>query len=280
MKRFISLVFVYAFVVLLLLLPGELYKMYFIEKFETIAGYETRVAVKKSKTKTSKKVKRLILGDSTGHALYPTENEYDNVVSLACNQAITMAGHYFLLKNYLETNVLNLPEEVILLYSPYSLSNNVDKFAYQYFLKNFPLLEYRSLYSNHLYTRIQSIPWYWTANLPFIRTSDYTPRKSVPILDDSQNISVLSLEYLLLLDSLTNSYHIPLYMYSPPMRDDRKQEISRRLDDLRVVCKNNLSDLVKTYIESVTYTSYSNFCDDVHLIDSAVPKDYLQILNE
>mgnify|MGYP003312092401 CR=1 FL=1 len=101
MKRFISLVFVYAFVVLLLLLPGELYKMYFIEDFETIAGCEIRVAEKKSKTKTSKKVKKLILGDSTGHALYPTENEYVNILSLACNQAITMAGQYFLGKLYI-----------------------------------------------------------------------------------------------------------------------------------------------------------------------------------
>ena len=280
MKRFFAIVFIYVLVVFLLLLPGELYKMYFMEDFESIAGYEIRVAEKNSKTKTSKKVKKLILGDSTGHALYPTENEYNNAVSLACNQAITMAGQYFLLKNYIETNINNLPKEVILLCTPFTLSNDVDIYAYQYFLKSFPIKEYKFLYSDYLYERIRSIPFYWTANLPFIQTSNYTPRVSIPQQQDIQNISNVSIEYLLLIDSLTTTYNIPFVMYPTPVREDKQEEIQAMQNDFIQTGEDNLNHIMLPYFDKIIFYPSDCFYDRVHLYNDFIPVDYLNIMND
>ena len=280
MKRFIYKVLVYSVVVLLLLLPNELYNMYIVDNFEHLAGAEVRAAVKKSKTKINKKIKTIIFGDSTGHSLYPTENEYENIVSMTCNQAITMAGHYFLLKNYIENNADNIPEEVILLYTPFSLCNDVDEYAYQYFLKSFPVLEYKSIYTNHLSSRIKSIPLYWTANLPFIQTSNYTPRISVPKQQSIQAVSQITLEYLLLIDSLTKAYDISFSMYATPIRDDKKNEVIEIQDDFKTIAKEHLNHILLPYFESVVYYPHHLFFDRVHLYNDFIPLDYLNILKD
>lgn len=281
MKKFIFVILVYILVVLLILLPGELYNMYVLYDLDNNnTGLEVRVSIKKSKTKTRKRIKKIILGDSTGNALYPPEKEYDNVVSLATNQAITMAGQYFLLKNYIETNIDNLPEEIVLLCTPFMLSNDVDIYAYQYFLKSFPLKEYKPLYTDYLNERIQSIPLYWTANLPFIQTSDYTPRISIPEQQDIKKISNISIEYLLLIDSLTMVHKIPFVMYPTPVREDKQREINTMQNDFRMSGDNKLNHIVLPYFEKIIFYPNEYFSDRVHLYNDFLPVDYLNILND
>ena len=279
MKRFISLICIYVIAVLVMTLPLEIYKIVTGVYFGDIPGGEVRTSVKVSKTRTYKKVKKLILGDSTGHALYPSEKSYDSIVSLACNQAITMAGHYFLLRNYLETNPENLPEEIIILFTPMTFGNDVDRYAYQYFLKPFPIHEYKSEYTKHLYDRIKTIPCYWTANIPFIQTSGYTPRIAIPANEKRQNMSVLTDEYLLKIDSIAKKYNIPLQMYSTPVRDDCKKKTEIIIKDLQRVCPKQLQQMINTYILRISYYSSDLFIDDVHLKQSDIPYDFLGILN-
>ena len=145
MRRFISITCLYLLALLFVTLPPEIYKIATDAGYGNAPGGEVRAAVKVSKMRTNKKIKKLIMGDSTGHALYPSENQYDSIASMACNQAITFAGQYFLLKNYLDTNKDNLPQEIILLVTPESFGNDVDQYAYQYFLKPFPIVEYHSI---------------------------------------------------------------------------------------------------------------------------------------
>ena len=279
MKRFISIVCIYFFCFLLIILIPEEYKIITNAELEKdVPGEEVRAAVRSSKTKTNKKIRKLIIGDSTGHTLYPSEKTYDGVVSFACNQAITMAGHYFLLKNYLETNHENLPNEIIILFTPETFGNDVDMFAYQYFLKPFPILEYKSLYTKHLYDRIKTIPLYWTANLPFIQTSGYTPRIAVPANEERENLSELSAEYLLKIDSITKRYNVPYKMLSTPVRDDCKELTERRIEDLLRVCPEQLVQQMNAYTQSIPYYPSELFFDHVHLNDTETPKDYLGIL--
>lgn len=279
MKRFISIICIYIFVVLLVVIPPEIYKIVNNLDLGSIAGSEVRAAVRVSKTKTNKKVKKLILGDSTGHALYPSEKTYDSIVSMACNQAITMAGHYFLLKNYLEANEENLPNEIVILFTPGTFGNNVDVYAYQYFLKPFPVREYKSLYTKHLYERIKTIPLYWTANLPFIQTSNYTPRMSIPANEERQNMSELSMEYLLNIELLAKEYGVPFRMQSTPVRDDRRVTIEAIKKDLRKACAKHLYIEMESYIQSIAFYPSDMFFDEVHLNDEDTPKDYFGILN-
>ena len=279
MKRFISIICLYLLTVLLVILPPEIYKIVTDANYGNAPGGEVRAAVRVSKTKTNKKIKKLIMGDSTGHALYPSEKEYDSIASMACNQAITFAGQYFLLKNYLETNKDNLPQEIIFLATPESFGNDVDQFADQYFLKPFPILEYKSLYTDHLYSRIKTIPFYWTANLPFIQTSGYTPRVSVPAYTERIHLSELTYEYLVLIDLITKEYNVPFRMVSTPVRDDNQQGIEKVSQDLRTIGSKRLAHLLEPYIESITFYPSELFFDHVHLKDTETPKDYLGILN-
>ena len=279
MKRFISIICLYLLALLLVTLPPEIYKIVTDSSYGNVAGGEVRAAVKVSKTKFNKKIKKLIMGDSTGHALYPSENQYDSIASMACNQAITFAGQYFLLKNYLENNKDNLPQEIIFLATPESFGNDVDIFAYQYFLKPFPILEYKQLYSEHLYSRIKSIPFYWTANLPFIQTSGYTPREAIPAYTKRIHLSELTYEYLVLMDEIAQEYNVSFHMLSTPVRDDRQQEIELVLQDLKTIGSNRLSHLLEPYIKSISYYPSNLFFDQVHLEDTATPEDYLGILN-
>ncbi|MBR1473306.1 MAG: hypothetical protein IJ602_03495 [Paludibacteraceae bacterium] len=278
MKRFISAICIYLLAVLLIVLPPELYEIFTDADYGNAPGGEVRAAVRVSKTKTNKKIKKLILGDSTGHALYPSEKEYDDIVSMACNQAITFAGQYFLLKNYLETNKDNLPREIIFLLTPESFENDVDKYAYQYFLKPFPIREYKLLYTKHLYSRIKSIPLYWTANLPFIQTSGYTPRVAVPAFTERTSMSELTSEYLVLMDSITKEYRVPFELYATPVRDDRVEQIEKISLDLQNGNLYYLSHLLKPYIETINYYPSKLFLDPVHMNDNDTPKDYLGIL--
>lgn len=240
----------YLMVILAIVLPVELYKMFHEQDDSKIPGYEALIAVRISHTHTNKAVKRLILGDSTARLFYPVWQDYDNMVSLACNQAVTMAGQYFLLKNYLETNADNLPGQIVLIYTPFSLSNDVDKYAYQYFLKPFPTSEYQSLYTKHLKERIESIPFYWTANWPFIQTSGYTPRFAVPDEEIATPLSELTYEYLIRIDSLAKEYNIPWEMCSTPVRDDRAQEVEQIISALKQKT-GVLAPVMQNYIQSI-----------------------------
>ena len=254
----------YVMVILAIVLPVELYKMFHEQDDSKIPGYEALIAVRVSHTYTNKAVKRLILGDSTGRLFYPVWQDYDSMVSLACNQAVTMAGQYFLLKNYLETNADNLPGQIVLIYTPFSLSNDVDKYAYQYFLKPFPPSEYQSLYTKHLKERIESIPFYWTANWPFIQTSGYTPRFAVPDEEIATPLSELTYEYLIRIDSLAKKYNIPWEMCSTPVRDDRAQEVEQIISALEQKT-GVLAPVMQNYIQSIRYYPAEYFQDATHL---------------
>ena len=91
MKRFISIICLYLLALLLVTLPPEIYKIVTDSSYGNVAGGEVRAAVKVSKTKFNKKIKKLIMGDSTGHALYPSENQYDSMPTAIHEHKVTQS---------------------------------------------------------------------------------------------------------------------------------------------------------------------------------------------
>lgn len=275
MKRFVLKICMYMAVLLMIVVPVEIFHLR--QMGDNVPGGEVRCAIHRSKTKVTRHIKKLIIGDSTGHALYPCEQEYDSIVSMACNRAVTMAGHYFLLKQYLETNSDNLPDEVILLMSPFSFSNDLDKYAYQYFLKPFPMKEYKHLYTKHLMERVQSIPLYWSANWLFIRSSGYTPRTSVPSQVDEMAMSKVSYEYLLKIDSITHHYNVPFRIVCTPVRSDRVTDVQKFVDEVLSPRYSSIIKIMTPYVESIQYMDADCFSDEVHLHKEKLPYDFLEI---
>ena len=279
MKHFIQKTLIYITVVLLIIIPVDIFKIYSQNYVTTVVGSEVYCAISKSHKKG--KVKKLILGDSVGCQLYPCEKEYDSILSLACNQGITLAGQYFLLKNFIESNRDSFPDEVVLLITPFSLGNDVDKHAYQYFLKPFPSYKWSEEYTEHLKQRIHSIPFYWTANMPLIQTSSYTPKWAIPSSPSiKKSMSPLSYQYLLKMDSLANANNIDFRMISTPVRDDRKNDIVSFWENLPTEYMSHLSELLEPYKESVMYLPSEWYSDHLHFVGEKTPDDYLNLLSE
>ena len=283
MKCFLKKILLYIVIVLLIAVPVDIFKMHLLKQGVPIlgatkTGLEGFCAIGNSQKVG--KVKKLLLGDSVGRQLYPCDKEYDSILSLACNQAITMAGQFFLLKNYIETNVEDLPEEVILLITPFSLTNDVDKYAYNYFLKPFPPYIFSEQYTKHLKQRIHSIPYYWTANLPFVRTSSYTPKLAIPSFQSVKSVSKLSYEYLLKMDSIANANNIVFRMVSTPIRDDRQDYIASFWENLSPEYMSSLSGLLQPYRSSIIYLPSDWYVDEIHFFNKKIPNDYLNLLAE
>jgi len=277
MKHFLKKTLLYIIVVFLIIVIVEVFNFYTQEHKMNGMGSEIYYAIDKSKTK--KRAKKLVLGDSVGNQLYPCPKDYDSVVSLACNQAITMAGQYFLLKNYFEANAETLPEEVILLMTPFCLCNNVDQYAYHHFLKPFPRYEYSDLYTDYLTQRIHSIPLYWSANLPIIRSSAYTPQWAVPSSPYfTPSVSPLSYEYLLKMDSISMSHNVSFRIISPPLRNDRRDDVDTFWAELPSEYVPELSGILQPFKESITFLPSRLYVDGVHFSKENVPADYLKLL--
>lgn len=82
----------------------------------------------------------VILGDSVCAQLWPYREDSPNISHLGCNQAITPAGTYMLLKKYLEHNPQT--KEVFYIVRPQSLGNDLNlNYTYQYFVIPFINME-------------------------------------------------------------------------------------------------------------------------------------------
>ena len=138
-----------------------------------IPGSEIYISIKKSKRNTP--ITKLIIGDSTANQLFNNCDDENDIYSLACNQAIGVCGHYFLLNNFLQAG--NSPEEVYLIYNALSFNNNLDQiYTYNYFLKPFYKNEYKSLMSLTIQEQIKKIPYYQICQFPPILTSSWSPK--------------------------------------------------------------------------------------------------------
>lgn len=276
-KQFIFKIILYLIIIVCMILPIEIHKLLsFSVNFDEINGYEIYVSINKSKSKT-KKYKILLLGDSVGRQLYNNEKEHDDIYSLACNQAISMAGQYFLLHNYFEYNRDSLPEKVILLCTPLTLSNNLDKYAYHYFLKPFYTNEYKQLFSEPLISRVKQIPFYWTTQFPLIKTSNYSVNYELG-KGDYEVVSPITRYYLNKIIDECKINNIGFQIFSTPSKKSRKSYIEHKYSKA-IICHEfeNIRFDFSGFFNSFIFLPDSCFVDDVHFKNDYIPSDYLKL---
>lgn len=255
-------------VVIIVLITGAIYSSWFTYKLITgeykkeLPGDEIYNAIEKSKKKT--KIKRLILGDSTGFQLFNNYDPDDVFYSLACNQAISVAGQYFLLLNFLNSG--NHPECVYMIFNPFGLKNNLDqKFTYHYFIKPFYTSEYKPLMTNTVQQQIEKIPYYWASQIPNIKASTWAPTYKTP--DNPQDsvlfMSQISREYLNKIDSLSQVHSFRLIIYPTFASEANKQRINNlRGEDLNdITCSSQFCN----FFDNITFFDDSLFVDGLHL---------------
>ena len=244
-------------------------------RFPTFNGREVFHAISLSKKKTGKSL--LIMGDSVCQQLYPSQWTYPDAVSLSCNQAVTMAGHYFLLRNYLKVNADALPKQVVFVCTPLCLQNDLDEFSYQYFLKPFFTREYKPLFSERLMERVREIPRYRTARLPFIRVSNHAIAYELEPEDDFELVSPVSREYLREMYRLASSKGVSFSLVCTPLRESLVIWTQTAVDTAE---KNGELDteLLDSYRESILAYPDSLFRDERHFLPGSIPADPLHLI--
>ena len=234
-------------------------------------GIEIYSAIRKSKLKSVKKT--LLLGDSVGKQLFSKDNK--NYNSLTTNQAISIAGNYFLLKNYL--NAGNTIESLVIIYHPQSFLNNLDqKFTYHYFLKPFFNNYYNKYFSNNLFTQIKKIPNKNYLSIPSIKATNWSPsfhlsNKSITTeTDDVDNyvknksyyLSPISIEYLNMIKSLSIKHRFSIKLLPPPISTNKKINLISFQNETE---KTDLIEEFKFYLNNLYYIDDNYFVDGIHL---------------
>lgn len=226
----------------------------------TLPGHEIYNAIGKSKKKTDKK--KLIIGDSTGHQFFNNYFDDDSIYSLACNQAVGMCGHFFLLDDFLKSG--NRPKSIYMIFNALFLSNNLDQnFTYHYFLKPFYNDDYKERMSETVIKQIKKIPSYKISQIPRIRTTKWAP-KYYPC-KEFYLLSPISNEYLLKIDSLRNIYGFDLYLIPSPVPKTKKKEIEDLVKQNFNEVDSRLRELLHRYVDGITYMDDSCFFDGTHL---------------
>ena len=274
MKQFIIKTISFFLIASIALTSFELYEINYRKKYMMkVIGSEVYWSILKSKTK--KQVKKLLLGDSVAKQLYDNYEYNDSIYSLCCNQAVTMAGHYFLLNNFLETNKDQLPEEIIMMYFPFSLVNNVDMYAYNYLLKPFYNDEYKKLMDDYLLEQIKKIPFYYISQFPFIKTSNYSPEYYLEYEKEGL-FSTVSKIYLEKIVQLCNEKNVAFRFEPAPIKEGNKETV-----EYYKQIKTNLpdigSEMLDYYFENIRYFEDSLFRDFGHFKREYIPHDYLNL---
>lgn len=260
MRRFILETLLYIFLLVVILIGYDYYYYESGQFIEKMNGKEVYFSLRQSKTKHYRK--KIMIGDSVGHQLFPSAQDNDTVAYMACNQAVTMAGMYFLLQNYIETNRDSLPTEAILLCTPDALHNDLDIYSFQYFLKPFKQSEYSKWTTPLLRERIHDVRLWWASELPFVRTSNFTTTYSLSHADYIQ-VSPLSAEYIIKMDSLLTANNIAFVMRSVPLKDIYQEKIDVALQ-ASLQAGELPEHIYQPYIQSVSYMPSSAYVDHCH----------------
>ena len=224
------------------------------------------------KSKQRKKSKVLILGDSVGSQLFPNNTTKSNKInSLACNQAIGIAGQYFLLNNYLLAG--NKIDTVYLIYNPISFKNNLhSKLTFNYFLKPFYNDEYEFLFTNAVKKQIKKIPYYNLSQIPNIKISIWSPDFNPYDIPDYSFLSPVSVENMKKIRELSYKYKFKLIVLPPPISINNKVRIEKiNREEIKI---NKLEDVFNNYFNNIIYLDGSKFKDGIHLIS---PKTIINI---
>ncbi|MHC1775946.1 MAG: hypothetical protein AB9834_11090 [Lentimicrobium sp.] len=260
MKKFIldCILFIIIAFPILTLVPNYLV---LTDKYKTkVAGKEIYHSIFKSKQK--KKSKKILIGDSVCNQLFPNTKNNGTINSLACNQAISMVGHFILLNNYLNTG--NKVDTVILIYAPISFMNNLNQiYTYHYFLKPFYTEEYKPLFTKTVNEQIQKIPYSNFCRFSNILTSNWAPNFTSTDTIKYSFLSPISVEYLIKIKKLSIKYNFKLIILPTPTALSEKPEIEKI--DKNEIVNNNLEREFENYFTKIIYLDDSIFTDGIHL---------------
>jgi archaellum component FlaF (FlaF/FlaG flagellin family) len=275
-KRFLLRLVVFSLVAFPFIFMESLYAYYTRSYKKTVNGNEIYVSVSKSKAK--KKVKVFVFGDSVAKQLYDNETYNDTVYSVACNQAVSLVGQYILLKSFFENNKDSLPGKVVFIIMPLSFYNNLDQlFTYHYFLKPFYKEEYKKYFTGLCNEQIRKVPLYFTSQLPFIVSNNWSPTYNNTDKKNYQTISPISSEYLIKIKALCLQNKVKFDMYCPPVKEGNRKEMIHLAKSTNEFKQCGMEREFATYFSNIKYMPDSLYQDHIHFKKQYIPVDYFNL---
>jgi hypothetical protein len=260
MKKFIFNIIIFILPIVIVAYSKSLYLLYSDNYINSVAGPEVYHSIIKSKLKSN--AGKVLIGDSFGLSLFSNITCNDTVNSLACNRAISMAGHFFLLNNYL--NAGNQVDTVYMIFTPFSFLNNLDEgYTYNYFLKPFYKEEYMPFFTKTVYKQIHKIPYYYLCQEPNILTSKWSPNYISKGNISYTFLSPVSVDYLSKIKELSIKFKFKLIFLPTPTRYSNKTFIEKI--NRNEIVKTGLENEFEKYFENLNYLNDTNFIDNVHL---------------
>ena len=231
------------------------------------------------KSGIKKKVKKLILGDSCAKQLYDNTTFNGPVYSLACNQAISMAGQYILLNNFIKANFPDLPEEVCIIMDFNSFSNNLDQpYTFNYFLKPFYTKKNYHYFSANTIKIIQGIPYYSLSQWPLVSISLWCPDYKQEFAGSThQFFSDVTRTYLFRIIRLCGRYGIRFKILPSIMPVSKKENFIIFSQSINKELVNLPVSLFDNYVKSGAFMPDNCFFDGIHLTQPFIPNDYYHL---
>lgn len=218
----------------------------------------------------------LILGDSVCNQIYGSLQEKNaDYLILASNRALTMAGQFILVQNFIETH----PEvkEIDLIIIPESLTATFDTvYGYQYTAIPFVLTEEISELNtetiglmNETYGSFFMQPYIvqTISNSPMLRKVYInTLYRLNPIESSGAGLSQISVEYLRQIDELCSENDIDFNIISGPIADTSEHRIM--LENLEEeIRREGLEELFSDYFCNIIFFPEEYFVDGIHFCD-------------
>jgi len=260
MARFVIELIVFAILTATVSFIRPLYLVSTDGHFDILNGSEIYHSIRKSRGSFAPST--LILGDSVGYQLYPNIEMSSDFESLACNQGVSMVGHYIFAVEAGQRNPQI--DRVILILHPHSLRNNLDQgYTFHYFLKPFYNKRYLPYFSDLALAQARKVPYSKLIALPQIVTSNWTATTHVDAPDrNSGLLSPISKQYLIKLIDWAEERQIELSIQSPHVNRDYQAEIERLSEFDRK--EQELQPWLDLYFDSIAYLPSDAFVDAVH----------------
>lgn len=270
MKKFILKSLLFVLTVLALSHVRPLYLLNHDRYKRSGAGSEVYYSIHKSMQRNESSP-IIVLGDSVARQIFGNKTNDYPIYSLACNQAIGMAGQFILLDNYLKTG--NHVNRVYLLLTPNSFANNLDQvYTYHYFLKPFYTDEYYPLLTRTAIKQIHKIPYYYLSRYPHILTSNWAPDFVSKDKPTYRFISPVSAEYMVKMKELSIKYGFQLHIVATPTNARSRQSIENMKKE---AAADHLQDELGDYFKNMLFLDSAEFGPDgVHLMNASKCKEY------
>lgn len=260
-------------------------------------GVAQEVFLAQKKAEKENRYKKMILGDSVCRQIFnPDEQmETDEYCYLASNQAITTAGSYLLMQDYIAHN--RQTEQIVYLVRPHSLANNMwIDYSYQYFvipfynvhyvkwLEDSTCMEVEKKFGKYISQSeavkklLQNNPWLMKTYLNRIAQRKTNQSKIYTVEKEHVEISELSILYLKKMQEVCDANEIEFLVMPAPLAG--KKEEYNWTDFEKSINEKQLKEIMSGYVDNIVYYGEENFSDGVHFEEEFLKQHREEIVEQ